>query len=99
MNGLEQQYSALLDRELAEGKILWRSEHEAIKLKIADKCYITFDFWVLTAAGELEVRECKGGLFPEHNKVKTKTAAAMFPVRVVICRKKNKSTPWEYEEI
>lgn len=99
MNKLEADYSALLDQELAAGKILWRSQHEAIKVRLADNTFFTFDFMVLTADSELEIREVKGGWFPEHNRVKTKMAAELFPIPVVICRRPKKNAAWEYEAL
>src|SRR5215469_6524241 len=86
MNGLEAAYSKHLDDELAAGRILWRSKHEAIKLRLADNTFYTPDFLVLNIHGELEVHETKGSCFPEHNRVKLKVAAELFPFRFIICR-------------
>lgn len=99
MNKLEAAYAEHLDAKVAAGIYQSRSAHEAIKLKLADLTFYTPDFLVVNAIGELEIHEVKGGLFPEHNRVKLKVAAATFPFRFIICRKPRKADPWSYEVV
>lgn len=80
MNKTEQAYVAeVLDPELRAGLILWY-RFEAIKLRLADNTFLTVDFPVITAAGELEFREVKGR-WTDNARAKTKVAAAQYPFR------------------
>jgi len=99
MNKLEVDYSALLDQELAAGRILWRSAHEPLSIRLADNTFYKPDFLVMNADCELQIREVKGGYFPPKNKAKTKIAAELLPIPIIICRREKKTEPWTYEEI
>ena len=100
LNGLEKDFLAnVLTPWLHSGAILWHSEHEAIKLRLADNTYYSPDWFVMTPTGDLKAYEVKGGLFPEKNRIKTKVAAELFPFPITICRRPRKREPWQYEEI
>lgn len=79
MNKTEAAYAEHLQQQLRAGAITW-FRFEAVKLKLADKTHLTIDFFVMTAAGELEAHEVKG-FWEEDARVKVKVAAAMFPFR------------------
>lgn len=67
----------VLKPQLHAGEILWY-RFEAIKLRLADLTFITIDFPVITAAGQLEFREVKGR-WTDDARAKTKIAASQFP--------------------
>jgi hypothetical protein len=67
--------------QLHAGEILWY-RFEAIKLRLADNTFLTVDFPVITAAGELEFREVKGR-WTDDARAKIKVAAAQFPWRFI----------------
>lgn len=94
MNGWEKRYAARLDQELRQGLIQWYA-FDAIKLRLADTCFYTPDFIVMTANADMEFHEVKGGYFTDDAKVKLKVASALFPFRFKLCVLKNVSLPWE----
>jgi hypothetical protein len=69
----------VLEPQLHAGEILFY-RFEAIKLRLADNTFLTVDFPVITAAGELEFREVKGR-WTDDARAKIKVAAAQFPWR------------------
>ncbi|RLK57457.1 hypothetical protein BCL79_1863 [Stenotrophomonas rhizophila] len=79
MNKTEEAYAAHLKLQLAAGAIAW-FRFESVKLKLAEKTHLTIDFFVMTAAGDLEAHEVKG-FWEEDARVKVKVAAAMYPFR------------------
>ncbi|WP_321896012.1 hypothetical protein [Paraburkholderia heleia] len=82
MNKTEAAYAAeVLELQLHAGEILWY-RFEAIKLRLADRTFITIDFPVITAAGQLEFREVKGR-WTDDARAKTKIAASQFPFRFI----------------
>ena len=82
MNKTESAYVIeVLEPELQAGHILFY-RFEAIKLRLADNTFITIDFPVITAAGQLEFREVKGR-WTDDARAKTKIAAAQFPFRFI----------------
>lgn len=99
MNKLEQAYSDRLDEMLARGEILWRSKHEAIKLRLADNTYFIVDFFVLNKNSELEAHDVKGGFIPAKNMAKLKYCAETFPFRVFTAKRPRVKEPWIVEEI
>lgn len=60
MNKLEHSYAEHLDRRRSIGQIIWRSGHEALKLKLAENTHYIVDFLVLRADGVLEIHDTKG---------------------------------------
>jgi len=68
------------------GEILWWG-FEAIKLRLAGATFYTPDFAVLTSQLRLEFHEIKG-FEREDSAVKIKVAAALFPFRFTMLRKR-----------
>lgn len=99
MNKLEQRYADHLGLRQRAGEVAW-FKYEAVTLKLAPDLRYTPDFAVMLADGTLELHECKG-FFAEHNKVKTKAAAAMFPFRFLLVEGKAKRAGggWEFTAI
>jgi hypothetical protein len=58
MNKTEEAYSRILECRKARGEVVWFA-FEAVRLRIADKCYYTPDFLVQLADGTLEIHEVK----------------------------------------
>lgn len=98
MNKLEAEYARILEARKAAGEVTYYA-FEVFKFKLADKTWYNPDFLVQLSDGELQVHEVKGGLFPEHNKVKLKVTAALLPMRVVLAQFKNKRTGWEIDSV
>ncbi len=88
MNRLEQAWESMLSARLHAGEIAW-FKYEAVTFKLAPDLRYTPDFLVMLPDGTLECHETKG-FFAEHNKVKVKAAAAMFPFRFVLIQQKAK---------
>lgn len=92
MNRTEAGYSAHLERLRLAGEVLWWA-FEAIKLRLADGTYLTPDFAVMTAEGELEIHDTKG-FMEDDAAVKLKVARGMFPFRFAVVREV-KGGGWE----
>lgn len=86
MNKLESSYAAHLEELKRSGEILW-FKFEGIKLRLADNTFFSPDFFVMLADGTLEARETKG-FMKDDAAVKLKCAAAIFPLRFVLVRKR-----------
>jgi hypothetical protein len=86
MNRTEAAYASHLDLLKTAGEILWY-RFEGIKLRLADNTFLTVDFAVMMADGTLEMHECKGYMEEDAN-VKLKVAAASYPFRFILVRKK-----------
>ncbi len=100
-NATERRYEAHLERQKQAGDILWYS-FEGIKLKLAPKTFLTVDYAVMAASGQLEMHDVKGAraIFSDDAKVKMKVAAEMYPfVFKVAFPKKRGAGGWEVEEI
>lgn len=80
MNKTEAAYDAYLALLQAAGEIQWR-RFEGIKLRLADHTFLTVDFAVMRADGQLEMHDCKGAkvIYSDDAKVKMKVAAEMYP--------------------
>ncbi|WP_244109347.1 hypothetical protein [Burkholderia anthina] len=85
-----------LEPELHAGLILWY-RFEAIKLRLADKTFITIDFPVINAAGQLEFREVKGR-WTDDARAKTKMAAEQFPFRFIAVQREGRHG-WRCEDM
>jgi hypothetical protein len=97
MNRTEGEYHEMLAARSRAGEITWWG-YEKMKLKLADNTTITVDFLVITSSNEVELHEVKGTWFPEHNRVKLKVAAEMYPFfRFILCKKDKEG--WHYREI
>lgn len=102
MNQTEAEYARLLDIRKTAGEVhSWG--FEAIRFKLADKCYLTPDFFVVLPDGRIEIHEVKGsragkrGNQRDDARVKVKAAAVMFPwFRFVIMARVEGS--WTTEE-
>lgn len=81
MNKTEAAYNTFLEGELAAGRIAW-FEFEGIKLRLADRTFLTVDFAVLPVdGGILELHDTKGSPFAvsEDAKIKMRWAADKYP--------------------
>ncbi|MCY1297994.1 hypothetical protein D9M70_474570 [compost metagenome] len=96
MNKTEAEYDRLLARRHAAGEILWY-RFEGVKLRLADKTFYTADFFVMSAACELEVHEVKG-FWTDDARVKTKVAADQYPFRFLGITKGKRGAAWQQEE-
>jgi hypothetical protein len=94
MNKTEGAYAWVLEARKRAKEIRWY-EFEVIKLKLAQSCYYTPDFFVMTAEGNLEVHEVKG-FWRDDARVKIKVAAKHFPFKFIGVQRKNNS--WVFEE-
>lgn len=87
MNKTEIAYSQHLEALKSCGEIVWW-KFEAIKLRLADNTFLTVDFFVMKASGELEAHEVKG-YWMEDARVKIKVAAGLYPFRFIAVQKKS----------
>jgi len=85
MNRLETQYAQHLALRRAAGEIEWFA-YEAIKLRLAEKTFLTVDFFLMLGSGELEAHEVKGTHLEDDAAVKLKVAASIYPFRFVLVR-------------
>ena len=97
MNKTEAAYAEHLEH-IKGHAILWY-RFEAIKLRLADNCFYTCDFSVMTAEGLLEMHEVKG-YWQDDARVKIKVAASMYPFRFLAVKPiaKKHGGGWEVEE-
>lgn len=86
MNKLETAYAEHLDRRKSIGQVAWRSEHEALKLRLADNTYYIIDFLVLRPDGLLEIHDTKGTT----KRAVTKGGVEVGKVETYFCPPKNK---------
>lgn len=96
MNRLEMSYAQHLALRQKAGDVEWFA-YEGIKLKLADKTYLTVDFFLMLPTGDLEAHEVKGSHLEDDAAVKIKVAAAMYPFRFVLVRAAG--TGWDLKEI
>jgi hypothetical protein len=85
LNKTEQAYANYLADLKHQGEILFY-QFEGIKLRLADKTFLTPDFFVMNKDHELEAHEVKGGYIFEDAKIKLKIASSIFPFRFFIVR-------------
>lgn len=92
MNKTETAFAKHLEERRIVGEILWW-KFEAIKLRLADGCFLTMDFAVVDAARQLVLYDVKGKMrktrangtkydaafAQDDSKVKIKLAADMYP--------------------
>lgn len=96
MNKLEAAYAQHLDLLAQAGEVLWY-RYEAIKLRLADATFLTVDFAVMLADGQLEMHECKG-FMRDDAAVKLKVAANAYPFAFKLVRKAKGGT-WDIKQI
>ncbi len=79
-NRTEAKYEAYLEQLRIAGEVLWY-KFEGIKLRLADGCFLTMDFAVMTKDNMLELHDCKGSraIFSDDAKVKVKCASEAYP--------------------
>ena len=99
-NATERRYEAHLEQQKQAGEILWYL-FEGIKLKLAPKTFLTVDYAVMSASGQLEMHDVKGAraIFSDDAKVKMKVAADKFPFVFKVAFPKKRAGGWEVEEI
>ncbi len=85
MNKTEAAYAEVLEKRKQAGEILWY-RFEAVKLRLADSTFLSPDFFVMAANGELAVHEVKGYM-QDDARVKLKVAADAFPFPFYIIRR------------
>lgn len=89
MNGVEKRMYAELTKDRDEGRIA-EFAYESHKLRLADRTWLTVDFWVLHNDGTIEFRETKAAWRDKKTKqfkprieedaaVKLKVAAEIYP--------------------
>lgn len=102
MNKTEAAYAERLRALEASGQILWH-KFEGLKLRLADNTFLTVDFAVMRADGQLEMHDVKGSraIYTDDAKVKMKVAAAMYPFVFVVAypRTKRDGGGWLLEEV
>lgn len=97
MNRLESAYAQYLGLRQTAGDIVWFA-YEPIKLRLADKTFLTIDFFLMLATGEIEAHEVKGSHLEDDAAVKLKVAAELYPFRFVLVRAGTRGG-WELKEI
>lgn len=84
MNRTESAYAQELELRKKAGDILWY-QFECVKFRLADKTFWEPDFLVVNKNLEFEIHEVKG-FMEDDAAVKIKTAAEIFPMRVLLVR-------------
>ena len=102
MNKTEAAYAQYLEILKRAGEIQWY-RFDGIKLRLADKTFLTVDFAVMDRDGVMELHDTKGGpgVFMDDAKVKMKVAAELYPFvfKVAFPRAKKHGGGWTIEEI
>lgn len=102
MNRAEMSYEDQVLKPLQQaGEILWY-RFEGLKLKLADRTFLTVDFAVLPRSGVLEMHDVKGHrkIYMDDAKVKMKVAAEAYPfVFKVAFAPSGRNGAWEVETI
>lgn len=101
-NKTEAAYEQHLEAQRRAGEVLWY-RFEGIKLRLADNTFLTPDFAVMRADGQMELHDVKGAraVFQDDAKVKMKVAADSYPFvfRVAFPRKVKDGGGWDIEVI
>lgn len=98
MNKTEQAYAAQLEVRKSILKIA-DFKFDCIKLRLADKTFVTLDFFVLMPDGTMEFHEVKGH-WEDDARVKIKVAAEQYPYftfKAVTTRAKKDGGGWAEE--
>lgn len=102
MNKAEAAYKQHLELLLRAGEILWYA-FDSVKLRLADKTFLSVDFFVLTKDNELQAIDVKGSLaiIADDAKVKMKVAANNFPWRFfyAVPKPKKHGGGWSVTEV
>lgn len=101
-NKTEAAYGDHLEQRRLTGDVIW-FRFEGIKLRLADNTFLTVDYPVMLANGQLEMHDVKGslGIYMDDAKVKMKVAAEMYPFvfRIAVPRPKKKGGGWDIYEV
>lgn len=92
MNKTEQAYADFLELRKRAGEVLWW-KFEGIKLRLADKTFLTPDFAIMEADCSICLDDIKGFMQEDAN-VKLKVAAEIYPFRFNIVRKGKSPMSW-----
>lgn len=92
MNKTEKAYADFLELRKRAGEILWY-KFEGIKLRLADKTFLTPDFAIMNADCSIQLDDIKGFMMDDAN-VKIKVAAELYPFRFNIVRKGKTPLSW-----
>ena len=102
MNKTETRFSVYLEYKRLQREILWW-RFDAVKLRLAASTFISVDFAVLQANGELHMIDVKPAkhLIEEDAKSKMKIAADIFPLRFfyAFANSRTRTDDWTIEEI
>lgn len=102
MNKTEAAYAQYLEILKRAGDIQWY-RFDGIKLRLADKTFLTVDFAVMAGDGVMELHDTKGSprIFTDDARVKMKVAAEMYPFRFKVAYPlaKKRGGGWTIEEI
>lgn len=96
MNKTEQAYADFLELRKRAGEVLWW-KFEGIKLRLADKTFLTPDFAIMTSDCAIELHDIKGFMMDDAN-VKIKIAAEAYPFKFFIVRK-GKQNAWQITQV
>lgn len=98
LNKTEARYAEHLKQRKRAGEVAW-FKFEGVKLRLADNTFLTPDFAVMLASGEMEMHEVKG-FWEDDARAKTKIAADMYPFRFIAVTAKTKKAGggWAVEE-
>lgn len=100
MNKTEAAYAQTLEGWKQAGLVAWY-RFEGIKLRLADNCFLTMDFAVMLADGQLVMVDVKGSkaVFTDDARVKVKVAADSYPFvfQVSYPKPKKLGGGWETE--
>ncbi len=99
MNKLEAAWAEELEKQGLKGELLW-FEYEAITLKLAPDTRYTPDFVWMDIEGQIVFDETKG-FMQDDAWVKLKVAAAKFPFRFRLVKKRpnKEGGGWEVKEV
>lgn len=97
MNKLEARYAGHLELRKRAGEVAWW-KFEAIKLQLAGRTFLTVDFFVMLADGELQAHDCKGGPIEDDASAKLKFADELFPFRFFVVRE-TKRGAWSIKDV
>lgn len=97
MNRTETAYADVLERQKQSGEVLFY-KFEGLKLRLADNTFLTPDFVVMLATGEIVFKEVKGFMHDDAN-VKLKVAADIYPFRIFVVRTRPKKDGGGFSEV
>ena len=101
-NRTEAAYEQHLELRRRVGEVAWY-RFEGVKLRLADSTFLTVDFAVMLADGQIELHDVKGSkaMYQDDAKVKMKVAAEMYPFafRVAYPKAKKDGGGWLIEEV